>query len=65
MASMADKKYTFVVDIHANKSQIKNAIETIFDVKVEDVKTARIMGKTKRVGVHIGKRPDYKKLLLS
>lgn len=64
MASMADKKYTFVVDIHANKSQIKNAIETIFDVKVEDVKTARIMGKTKRVGVHIGKRPDYKKAIV-
>ncbi|APF25499.1 50S ribosomal protein L23 [Clostridium botulinum] len=64
MASMADKKYTFVVDIHANKSQIKSAIETIFDVKVEDVKTARIMGKTKRVGVHIGKRPDYKKAIV-
>ena len=55
---------TFVVDIHANKSQIKNAIETIFDVKVDDVKTARIMGKTKRVGVHIGKRSDYKKAIV-
>lgn len=64
MASMGEKKYTFIVDIHANKSQIKRAVESIFDVKVEDVKTARISGKTKRVGVHIGKRSDYKKAII-
>jgi large subunit ribosomal protein L23 len=65
MASMAERKYTFIVDIHANKVQIKNAIEEVFGVKVEDVKTARIMGKTKRVGVHIGKRADYKKAIIT
>jgi len=64
MASMAERKYTFIVDIHANKVQIRRAIEEVFGVKVEDVKTSRIMGKTKRVGVHIGKRADYKKAIV-
>ncbi|OFI06891.1 50S ribosomal protein L23 [Clostridium acetireducens DSM 10703] len=64
MASMNDRKYTFVVDIRANKSQIKRAIEEIFEVKVEDVKTIRSLGKNKRVGVHYGKRPDYKKAII-
>lgn len=64
MASMNDKKYTFVVDIHANKSMIKRAVEEVFGVKVEDVKTARYLGKTKRVGVHIGKRSDFKKAII-
>jgi len=64
MAAMADKKYTFIVDIHANKTQIKKAVEDIFDVKVEKVNTARYIGKTKRVGVHIGKRADYKKAIV-
>lgn len=64
MSDMADKKYTFIVDIHANKSQIKRAVEEIFDVKVEDVNTVRVMGKIKRVGVHVGKRADYKKAIV-
>lgn len=64
MSDMADKKYTFIVDIHANKSQIKRAVEEIFDVKVEDVNTVRVMGKVKRVGVHVGKRADYKKAIV-
>lgn len=64
MASMSEKKYTFVVDIHANKVMIKRAVEDVFGVKVEDVKTARFLGKTKRVGVHVGKRPDYKKAIV-
>jgi len=64
MASMSEKKYTFIVDIHANKSMIKRAVEDVFGVKVEDVKTAKYIGKTKRVGVHVGKRPDYKKAVI-
>jgi len=64
MASMSEKKYTFVVDIRANKVMIKRAVEDVFGVKVEDVKTARFIGKTKRVGVHVGKRPDYKKAIV-
>ncbi|SHH84849.1 large subunit ribosomal protein L23 [Clostridium collagenovorans DSM 3089] len=64
MAAMADRKYSFVVDIHANKSQIKRAVEEVFGVKVEEVKTARYIGKQKRVGVHIGKRADFKKAIV-
>jgi large subunit ribosomal protein L23 len=64
MAAMAEKKYTFIVHIKANKSQIKRAVEEVFGVKVEDVKTLRTEGKTKRVGVHVGKRPDYKKAIV-
>lgn len=64
MASMSDKKYTFIVDVHANKTMVKKAVEEVFGVKVEDVKVMNIMGKTKRVGVHVGKRPDYKKAIV-
>ena len=64
MAAMAENKYTFIVHQSANKVQVKRAIEEIFNVKVEDVKTMRVEGKTKRVGVHIGKRADYKKAIV-
>lgn len=64
MSTMAQKKYTFIVSIKANKSQIKRAVEEVFGVKVEDVKTLRTIGKTKRVGVHVGKRADYKKAIV-
>ncbi|SHE46515.1 50S ribosomal protein L23 [Clostridium fallax] len=64
MAAMAEKKYTFIVHNTANKVQIKKAVEEIFDVKVEDVKTMRVEGKTKRVGVHVGKRASYKKAIV-
>lgn len=64
MAAMAEKKYTFVVDIHTNKFQIKNAIEEVFGVKVEDVKTIRCLGKNKRVGVHAGKKSNFKKAIV-
>ncbi|MFL0266467.1 50S ribosomal protein L23 [Candidatus Clostridium radicumherbarum] len=64
MASMSDKKYTFIVDVHANKTMVKSAIEDVFGVKVDEVKVMNIMGKNKRVGVHMGKRPDYKKAIV-
>ena len=41
MAVMADKKYTFIVDIHANKTQVKKAVEEVFGVKVENVKNSK------------------------
>jgi large subunit ribosomal protein L23 len=65
MAVMALKKYTFIVDIHANKTQVKRAVEDVFGVKVENVRTLKNIGKTKRVGVHIGKRPDIKKAIVT
>ena len=65
MAAMAENKYTFIVQINANKSQIKRAVEEVFDVKVANVQTIRTMGKTKRMGVHVGKRADYKKAIIT
>ena len=65
MASMAEKKYTFIVHVDANKSQIKRAVEEVFNVKVESVNTINGLGKTKRMGVHVGKRPDYKKAVIT
>lgn len=65
MDAMADGKYTFVVDKKANKSQIKRAIEEIFDVKVDKVNTINVMGKEKRMGVHVGRRPNWKKAIIT
>ncbi|MGL4740825.1 MAG: 50S ribosomal protein L23 [Sarcina sp.] len=66
MAAMAEGKYTFTVHVSANKVQIKNAVEEIFNnVKVADVKTMKYDGKTKRVGVHIGKRAGFKKAVVT
>ena len=65
MAYMAEKKYTFIVHVDANKSQIKRAVEEVFNVKVESVNTINGLGKTKRMGVHVGKRSDYKKAVVT
>lgn len=65
MTAMAENKYTFIVHINSNKSQIKRAVEEVFGVKVKNVQTLRTMGKTKRMGVHIGKRADYKKAVIT
>ncbi|RST71777.1 50S ribosomal protein L23 [Siminovitchia acidinfaciens] len=46
----ADKKYTFEVDVRANKTQVKDAVESIFDVKVEKVNVMNYKGKFKRMG---------------
>jgi large subunit ribosomal protein L23 len=59
-----DNKYTFMVDKDANKFQIKNAIETLFNVKVESVHTANYLGKEKRMGMHSGYRSDWKKAIV-
>ena len=61
---MQDNKYTFVVPLRANKVEIRQAVEQIFKVKVLDVNTIRVMGKTKRMGKTEGKRPDYKKAIV-
>ena len=65
MSGIADKKYTFEVAKDANKIEIKNAIETVFGVKVKSVNTINITGKMKRVGVHTGRRPSYKKAIVT
>ena len=58
---LADKVYTFIVDKKANKTEIKQAIEAIFGVKVDSVHTINNLGKMKRQGLHQGRRPPTKK----
>ena len=52
-----------VVRVHprANKVEIRKAIESLFKVRVEKVRTSRQLGKVRRVGKHVGRRPDWKK----
>ena len=57
-------KYVFRVDIEANKLQIRNAVEELFKVRVEDVTTMRMHGKPKRMGRFEGRRPDWKKAVV-
>ena len=65
-ADMADKKYTFEVDVHANKTEIKAAIEEVFEgVKVASVNTMRTQGKIKRQGRTQGRTPEVKKAIVS
>ena len=59
------KKYTFLVDLKANKNQIRKAVEEIFGVKVQRVNTMRQIGKLKRQGYHIGRRPETKKAFVT
>jgi large subunit ribosomal protein L23 len=61
----AGNKYLFQVAIDANRIEIKAAVQQIFNVKVKDVKTLRVHGKVKRMGVFEGKRPDWKKAIVT
>ena len=56
---------TFRVPLTANKLQIKAAVEQLFKVKVNAVNTLRQKGKLKRFRGKLGKRPDYKKAIVS
>lgn len=62
---IAAKKYTFVVDIRANKTEIKKAVEEVFGVKVKNVNTLRQIGKVKRQGHTSGRRPEVKKAFVT
>lgn len=61
---IANGKYTFIVDVNATKTEIKNAVEKLFQVKVLQVNTINYEGKMKRMGVHVGPRPDWKKAIV-
>lgn len=65
MEAMADKKYTFVVDKRSNKTEVKNAVEKVFGVKVARVNTMNMRGKKKRMGANVGKRADWKKAIVT
>lgn len=58
-------KYTFIVDPRSNKTEIKQAIEKIFEVKVVSVNTLNRPGKKKRRGFIVGKRPDTKRAIVT
>jgi large subunit ribosomal protein L23 len=51
----------FEVHKDASKPEIKKAVETLFGVKVQDVRVANVHGKVKRQGRYVGRRPDWKK----
>jgi len=53
------------VDPRANKIEIKEAAEKLFNIKVTKVRTANMHGKTKRVGRHVGRTQDWKKAVIS
>lgn len=51
----------FKVALDANKVEIANAVEELFEVKVDSVRTVVVKGKTKRRGAKVGRRSDWKK----
>jgi large subunit ribosomal protein L23 len=61
---VASGKYTFIVDVKATKTEIRQAAERLFSVKVLQVNTMNYDGKIKRMGVHEGPRPDWKKAVV-
>ena len=65
MLKESENKVLVEVDTHANKLEIKRAIEEIFKVKVEKVATMKTEGKWKRYGKSLGKRPNRKKAVIT
>jgi large subunit ribosomal protein L23 len=60
-----ENKYTFLVALDANKTQIKQAVETVFGVKVINVNTINRQGKRKRTKYGVGKRKDTRRAIVS
>ena len=63
--AVADKRYSFYVDIRANKDKIKRAIEQIFDVEVLKISTINVKPKPKRLGRSVGKSAKRKKAVVT
>ena len=61
----AGNQIAFVVDSQANKVQIRQAVEKLFKVKVEAVRTMNLVGKRKRMGRFFGWKPDWKKAIVT
>lgn len=57
--------YVFEVDGNANKIDVRRAIEELFHVKVEGVTTMNVRGKMKRLGRFVGKKPNWKKAIVT
>ncbi|MCM1044094.1 MAG: 50S ribosomal protein L23 [Candidatus Gastranaerophilales bacterium] len=65
MAGLGEKKYTFLVHTEANKSQIKEAVEKMFEgTKVKKVNTMNLDGKKKRRGTVVGRTAKTKKAIV-
>lgn len=62
---MDDKKYTFDVLLTATKTQVRNAVEEIFDVKVKNINIMNVRGKDKRVGRYTGKTARRRKAIVT
>ncbi len=62
--SIANNSYTFKVSVNANKIEIKQAIEKVFNVNVMKVNTINQRGKVKRLGRYTGRRKDWKKAIV-
>ncbi len=59
-----ENKYTFDVDVNTNKTEVKVAVEKMFDVKVEKVNIMNVKPKTKRMGRYVGKTNRRKKAIV-
>jgi large subunit ribosomal protein L23 len=60
-AKEGNRTLCFIVDPHATKTEIKEAVQIVFKVKVDSVRTSNFEGKERRRGRTFGKRPDWKK----
>jgi large subunit ribosomal protein L23 len=59
-----DRKYTFKVHKDAHKTQVRQAVEELFGVKVTNVNVVKVQSKPKRRGLHRGTRPGWKKAIV-
>ncbi len=60
-----ENKFAFEIDMKANKTEVKQAIEGLFKVKVIDIKTAIVRGKFRRIGRSEGQRSNWKKAIVT
>ena len=65
MEDAQEKKYTFKVATDANKTEIKHAVEEIFDVEVKKVNIMNVVGKEKRMGRYVGRTAATKKAIVT
>lgn len=61
---ISDRKYTFRVHEDAHKTQIRQAVEQLFDVQVQSVNIVKVQSKPKRRGMTVGRRPGWKKAIV-
>jgi len=64
LLQQTQNKYTFDVDLNANKTEVKMAVEKLFDVKVESVTIMNVKPKTKRMGKYVGKTNRRRKAIV-